>query len=364
MPLSTSEVRGLRDAVINHGSSQAFSVLYSNGQMLYPEPKTRAFGVEAEFFGIERGDAVRVLRQAGINAQDDGYHHTPRRYWRITEDGSVSNEANELVSPILRFGKSDLTVTNMVVSLLRANGGRVDNTCGLHIHHNANGMRVPDIVEMVCHYALFQPLINRVLSLSRRGDNGYARAIYSPFEWERGVLRAADSSFTSLCHNASRTFGRFHAVNLAALSDHGSVEFRQHQGTLNGEKISAWVEFTKLFMRVGPRGSSYRTLIDTFGSESSMRSEMGLTGMLEYMGASNKLIKYYVLRAEELEGRLGMSDPEDADSRRNAQDDGEPPEGAPDENGRGRYCGSCGSFHYDDDDYDENDENPVGSYDS
>ena len=41
---------------------------------------------------------------------------------------------------------------------------------------------------------------------------------------------------------------RYHKLNLMAFWRHGTVEFRQHSGTIDAEKICAWISLTQGFI--------------------------------------------------------------------------------------------------------------------
>jgi hypothetical protein len=42
---------------------------------------------------------------------------------------------------------------------------------------------------------------------------------------------------------------RYYKLNLSAINVHGTIEFRQHSGTVNAEKAVNWVKLTAGFMR-------------------------------------------------------------------------------------------------------------------
>jgi hypothetical protein len=43
--------------------------------------------------------------------------------------------------------------------------------------------------------------------------------------------------------------GRYHKLNLSSYVSHGTIEFRQHQGTINYVKISRWIDLGMSMMR-------------------------------------------------------------------------------------------------------------------
>jgi hypothetical protein len=304
-----------------------------------------AFGFEAEFFGMEQNEAAEVLTENGIYTEDDGYHHRTVDYWRITEDGSVSQEGCELVSPILHSRKKpDMDVSRLALSVLQRHGGRVNRSCGLHVHHNLRGKKVADVAETVAHWAAFQPLIEKLLPASR-WSGSYSNSMRDGGNWYRSVTTryGAEHAASSL---SGGPWGRYHAVNLQAITDHGTLEYRQHSGTLNGDKLEMWVLFTRALHDVRKVGT-YSTLLDIYGSDTAICDELKLDGMMKYLGLPRRVRQFYVDRATALHGpgNYGIDDEDSGGSDDDYEDD-DYEDGYENEDG-GLYCSSCGEFHYD-----------------
>lgn len=173
----------------------------------------RRFGVELEFFGVNRRDVENMIR-----AELPG--------WSVKSDCSVSGNGLELVSPPLR-GQDGLEQTRKACAQLQALGARVDRSCGLHVHHEARDLGAEGLVRVLEAYAANQSLLNWLVAPSRRGETSYARPVSATdVAWRRD-------------HGTDRT--RYLALNLASFGRHGTVEFRQHQGTLNFRKVEAWI---------------------------------------------------------------------------------------------------------------------------
>lgn len=336
---ATAYATALRNRVFQNQDRYAYAELYRRGWLLTEPDNGMSFGVEAEFFGIARGDALSLLRAQGHNVQDDGYHHTTRPFWRITQDNSVNAEANELVSPILRVGKTHMKEVRSITTILRRNGGRVDRSCGLHIHHSVSKMDLPAVIQTVGHWSLFQPTINTLIPASRRGAN-YARPMFGAQHWMNVIQRRV--SDIEGFRTRGDDFGRYHSINLNAIRKHGTLEFRQHSGTLNGKKIEMWTRFTKLFTLLASRGKRCEDLLRTYDMhEPSVNSAYGLTGMLSYIGASPEMVDFYIKRQEKLDKN---DDVEDHDANVElTRLPGDPQNGDTDASRTQRWC----AFHRD-----------------
>jgi Putative amidoligase enzyme len=209
----------------------------------------RTYGVEIEFFNITPNKALTALTAVGILTAVEGYNHHTRPHWKITTDASVTSRGTglgqglELVSPILQ-GEAGLEITAKAVKALLDAGAKVDKTCGLHVHVGADGMTGADILRVIDIYTANGSHIDSVLAQSRhntRWAKKYTQAHRSyNAQRIRNLATAIDTaSITEAINRLS--VDRYQTVNLASYLRHGTVEFRQHQGTLNGEKIATWV---------------------------------------------------------------------------------------------------------------------------
>lgn len=278
-----------------------------------------AFGIEAEFFGCYAEDAVEALRRVGLEAEDDGYHHQTRNYWRVTTDSSVAGEGLELVSPPLPFNMESRETVDKALAAVRRSGGIVNRTCGLHVHHNAARYTIQELFSLAQTYALFQPVINSLVPASRRNGYSYCK----PVEWnaveeiERQALRRRPA-YTEmgvghdLEHHLKRGINgdRFVALNFQSLDIHNTVEFRQHNGTLNTDKVWNWLELTRLMMRAAKRKNA-RFLLALHGNSFDA---LELEDLFTYVNAPNRLKEYYRARVKELQAAEGIGNSDDPES--------------------------------------------------
>lgn len=302
----------LRSVAIN-GDSNAREALQQFGWRV-PEVRIRpTFGVESEFFGIRRGDAVRALRNAGLSAEDDGYHHEARSYWRVTDDGSVANEGNELVSPILlRTRKQHEAQLMTALATLSARGGVTDATCGTHVHHPALHLNPEQVANVLATYAYFQRTINKVLH-PRRQLASYAEPISNPSHWWDRLSRYnSTDALRSNCYS----FARYQSVNLNALAAHGTLEFRQMEGSLNPQRVMDWVDLTGLIMQVNKLHASWTEAPALFGTEATP----DVVDMLGYLGAPMPLAGRIIARADQLASNNGW-DTEDWNNDNDSSDE-------------------------------------------
>lgn len=199
-------------------------------------PFNRKFGIEIEAYGVPMSRVAAALNAAGINCQSENYNHASRQYWKVITDGSLSGQnCFEIVSPILE-GMDGLAQVETVSRVLTGLRVKINRTCGLHIHFDAAGFGLEQMKNVVVNYANYEAIIDSFMPQSRRANNNtYCRSIS---DLATRVDRAA---------NISQLVGlqgtRYQKLNLTSYNRHGSIEFRQHSGTIEFDKIKNWVLF-------------------------------------------------------------------------------------------------------------------------
>lgn len=210
----------------------------------------RSFGIELEIAGINHQTALTVLRAIGIAVQDESYNHTTRAHWKLVEDSSVRG-GFEVVSPVLH-GEEGIEEAMAVAEALSDAGATVNRSCGFHVHFDASDLTVNDVKTIVRRYADHETEIDAIMPPSRRGSNNtYCRSL-SGIPFERFMR-----SF-NITELASVMGSRYYKVNLMSFQRHGTIEFRQHSGTINANKIANWVRFLGQFIDIHRQAPSVR----------------------------------------------------------------------------------------------------------
>ena len=222
--------------------------------------------------------------------------------WVISGDGSIrGNYPMEIKSPILK-GAEGIKTLRKVVTILRQTGLKVNESTGLHVHvgvKNAPGEHshnVKTVLEVLRRYDTFNSEIESLIRSDRRGTaNTYCR----PIKHRIGHLEAAINDAPAIPEpepegyatwsshrreeyrrygigdyywesdrrnhltpeppSARRAVGlhaplatldtvhqyghHYDACSIASLGKYGTIEFRQHQGSMNPAEIVNWVLF-------------------------------------------------------------------------------------------------------------------------
>lgn len=203
-------------------------------------PKDVTFGVEIECIGVLRDALLQKVRAKGVNIYYEGYNHRDNdSYYKVVSDASlVGHNSAEIVSPILK-GKDGLNSLKIVCDALNEIGANVNRSCGLHVHLDASKMTIKHWRNLYINYARLENIIDSFMPRSRRANNnGFCRSIALYPRLEATILHC-DNIEQIRSYFASRYF----KINVESFLRHGTVEFRQHSGTIDFEKISMWLSF-------------------------------------------------------------------------------------------------------------------------
>ena len=193
------------------------------------------FGVE-----IECLVASSVMRECATrNAmpfQYEGYNHTDNNhYYKFVSDSSIRGENPiECVSPVLTGKVGMKSLENCCKALNEANA-QVNVSTGLHVHIGAQNLSDEAYVNVFKNYQKLESVIDTFMARSRRENNS---------QWCRS-LQGKDFSFCTCKNDVYDVMSgnRYYKVNACSYSRHRTIEFRQHQGSTDFEKISNWVNF-------------------------------------------------------------------------------------------------------------------------
>jgi Putative amidoligase enzyme len=201
-----------------------------------PTSFNKRFGIEIEGYGCNMAIIESALRSAGISCYTEGYNHNTRGHWKLVSDGSLSGDRTfELVSPILE-GEAGLEAVRTVSNVLVRLGVKINRTCGLHAHLDAAGLNLTNWKNLISNYANLENVIDSMMPPSRRA-NQYCKTMKIENLTQKLQRCTTINQITNLFPN------RYQKVNTQSYSRHGSVEFRQHSGTIESDKIVNWLIF-------------------------------------------------------------------------------------------------------------------------
>lgn len=214
----------------------------------------RKFGVEIEFLaphdqrtlrGLLADDEVELSR-SGAGWDDRG--------WTLKQDGSIrpiagvdpsDDRGHELVSPPSR----SFDQLSLVCASLRNAGAYANSSCGLHVHLDATGLLVDDVRRFIMLYATCEKAIDSIMPSNRRNNNSdYAHSLLTADAAELDGLRARLKNCKNVRDICTSFHGRYWKVNMQAYVVHGTIEVRQHAGSVDFLEVKNWIELLDMMM--------------------------------------------------------------------------------------------------------------------
>jgi hypothetical protein len=215
------------------------------------------FGCELEFVGITRAAAAAAIDAAGVPCRED-YGHTTRAHWKVVRDASVAG--GEVVSPILK-GATGLAALATVCKALTDAGAQVNTSCGFHVHVGARDLLTMRAMRNLAKMFLrHESAFDEVLPPSRRaganrfcGRNGNAGGTtiatkFARIDEARNLRDIATVMNGGFGERNHYTQHRYFALNFQSFASHGTIEFRQHSGTVDAQKACEWVKLVVGFV--------------------------------------------------------------------------------------------------------------------
>ena len=211
------------------------------------------FGVELELImprGTNHYGLAYAISRAGVACASEGYNHTTGSNWKVVTDGSLGDYARgaEVVSPVLE-GEAGLAALRKVCDAVKAAGCKISKKCGLHVHVGARNFAFGTFKNLAMLYASAERHIDAFMAPSRRGaqgGNGFCRSVRIAAH----LMERADTidAVARACHQSpgresARGSGRYCKLNFQSFWQHGTVEFRHHQGTVEADKAINWTRF-------------------------------------------------------------------------------------------------------------------------
>jgi len=216
--------------------------------------KSLRFGVELEIVGIDARQAVEILQSVvGGTVGLSGVTMTDGRTWKAVYDGSLSDHSGrtcEVVSPILTW--TDMDALQGIVRALRAGGARVNHSCGMHVHvdgaaFKASPSKVRNLMALAYRWEPVAVNIARVL----QNRQGYCKTLDTALVDRFRTLRPRSlTDVAAAWYGNGQIAGRGHYdqsryrwINVHALFDKGTIEFRLFNGTLHAGHVKSNVLF-------------------------------------------------------------------------------------------------------------------------
>lgn len=175
------------------------------------------------------------------------------RKWTFVTDASINASRMyqcELNSPILTY--ADLPTLRDILGILERNGSAPDESCGIHIHVGL-GKHTPATLRNLANiiYA-HEDLLTAALGISHWRRVRWCKPLDADFITRLNILRPVtmeclakvwyrDDNWEWHAHTHYDE-SRYHLLNLHAVWQKGTIEFRAFNSTLDADKLTAYIQ--------------------------------------------------------------------------------------------------------------------------
>lgn len=218
--------------------------------------------------GITRQHAAKVVAELfGIPPEYAGsYYETWQvrdregKVWKFTYDGSItaqvrrngrycaasSDYKTEMVSPKLEY--NEMGKLQEVVRCLRRNGGRVNSSCGMHVHVDASNHTPRSIKNALTIMYSKEDILFKALKVQTNRERQYCQKVRPAVLEEIRNMPNSNISMEKLKRiwyegrDGSREHydsTRYYALNVHAVFSKGTLEWRCFESTLHAGKVRA-----------------------------------------------------------------------------------------------------------------------------
>jgi len=112
----------------------------------------------------------------------------------------------------------------------------VNKSCVVHVHHEARDITDTQCNNLLNFYARCERTFDAFQPVSRkRQNNTYCQSMVTAYERMQSWETLSD-------------LGRYHKLNFANRHTYGTIEFRQHSGSTEWDKLYNWVCLTANFL--------------------------------------------------------------------------------------------------------------------
>ena len=230
------------------------------------------FGIEIEMTGLTRKKAARVIAEhfgtvpEHVGGNYDKYiaRDPLGRVWQVVSDSSIEScrKINgslqyvddrsyqvEMVSPICSY--SDIETIQEIVRKLRGKGAVSNESTGVHVHVDAMHFDANSLRNLTNIMRSKEDILYKALQVGPTRESGYCRKVDEDF-----LMRLNESKpktreeLKQLWYNGDDGSGyhyhhsRYKGLNLHAVFQKGTVEFRLFNGTTHAGKIKTYIQLS------------------------------------------------------------------------------------------------------------------------
>lgn len=215
------------------------------------------------------------LELMGIELEYEGVSHsrnnTPN-LWTAVEDGSLRNNGIEYVFSEPLYGTGIRDALDAMQEHVDSISPCVSSRTSVHVHLNVSDMDVDQLMTLIILYLIFEKAIVSYHG-GMREDNIFCVPYYKAPDALAQLMHIfqypEDTSGNDVNYILS-SFAKYYGLNIGAVVQHGSLEFRHMAGCTDMSKVKEWVcIIQQLKLTALHTGSNYMELITNMSGNSS-----------------------------------------------------------------------------------------------
>jgi hypothetical protein len=297
--------------------------------------RSQRFGIEIEMTGLSRATAAKVLagywntEATYVGGTYDSYvvRDDEGRQWKLVSDasircqnrdGSSASKRNsvEFVSPICRY--EDIPKIQEMIRLLKNNGARVNDSCGIHVHVDASSHTAQTLKNVVNIMASKEDILYKALKVQVDRERYCKKADLRFLDAINNHRPRTLSEIEQMWYNgASRGYqhyddSRYRALNLHSVFSKGTIEFRLFNSTLHAGEVKSYIQLCLAISHQGlVQKSASRARTQSENEKYTFRTWLLRLGMI---GDEFKTARLHLLK--NLEGNIAWKDPAQAEEQK------------------------------------------------
>ena len=297
--------------------------------------RSQRFGIEIEMTGLSRATAAKVLagywntEATYVGGTYDSYvvRDDEGRQWKLVSDasircqnrdGSSASKRNsvEFVSPICRY--EDIPKIQEMIRLLKNNGARVNDSCGIHVHVDASSHTAQTLKNVVNIMASKEDILYKALKVQVDRERYCKKADLRFLDAINNHRPRTLSEIEQMWYNgASRRYqhyddSRYRALNLHSVFSKGTIEFRLFNSTLHAGEVKSYIQLCLAISHQGlVQKSASRARTQSENEKYTFRTWLLRLGMI---GDEFKTARLHLLK--NLEGNIAWKDPAQAEEQK------------------------------------------------
>jgi Putative amidoligase enzyme len=177
-------------------------------------------------------------------------------WYTVKRDGSLRDGGIEFVFIQPLYGEDVIDAITALDTFVKRHPLVTNHRTGLHVHLDVRDMEQEQLLKLFVLYCIFEKSIFDFVGNDRYNNNFAVPWLRHGAQMDTALMICTDSKTGQQYAKAIDDRVRYSALNLAALTKFGSVEWRQAQCTSDSQFVFKWVSLILAMKRAAMSGST------------------------------------------------------------------------------------------------------------